>query len=98
MNVFMFRMFQVLDKIENPTVKLAMHKSVQRRNSKANNEFDDRTERAIMMTHELKIEHDIFCCKVRKNNPNAIGQYIDEIQIKLITQGLNIYKMKAIES
>ena len=80
-------MFQVIDKIERVEVKMAMHKSVQRRNNKSNNDFDDETEKLIELTHGLKIEHDLFSCKVRKNIPNSLVQCVDEIQIKIVTKG-----------
>ena len=80
-------MFQVIDKIERVEVKMAMHKSVQRRNNKSNNNFDDETEKLIELTHDLKIEHDLFNCKVRKHIPNSLVQCVDEIQIKIVTKG-----------
>ena len=83
----MFRMFHVLDKIERVDVKMAMHRGVKRRNEKTNNNFDDETEKLIELTHDLKIEHDIFSCKIRKNMPNLLVQCIDEIKIKIVTKG-----------
>ena len=80
-------MFHVKDTIESVEVRMAMHKSVQRRNNKSNNDFDDETEKLIELTHKLKIEHDIFNCKVRKSVPNVLVQSVDEIQIKIITRG-----------
>ena len=81
-------MFRVIDKIERVELKMALHRSVQRRNNETNNSFDEETEKLIELTHRLKIEHDIFSCKIRKNIPNLLVQCVDEIQIKIITRGL----------
>ena len=83
-------MFKVLDKNKLCTdqLKIAMHKSVKRRNEKTITKYDKCTEDIIENTKNLKIEHELLKCYVKVKIPGRVVYRDDRIEMNVVTKGL----------